>query len=370
MKEIVLAIITSLIASLIFWLVFSFLPERNRYNKVRPKVEFDIYEIFVALRAYIDIALEINEYGWCFPFDKIEAGRATKEDFEMWLQNKCLNSTFQFDEMGGKLLPVGNDLDVRAKEICHKIDKSATYYAFMSAEEIILLRKISAKVSVYSYTGNADCVVGTMHYKPVVPTITYMAENFCEINKLYLEMEEIVWSYKKIDKSINKYVLGDFLYSKANKQYLLGNYKRCIRIIRKYKSNNKHLKHSLLFKANYCLGKIDEALDALKLALDSTTLKPISIRNLFHDFHIDIQTIDDAVFGELCKRYSSAEILEMIEEIEREKVLIDKAVLTSKEIGSYYEMKLQSEHDKASQRMEKKHKDLERRIQNTATQQS
>lgn len=313
----------------------------------------------------VSIALKINEFGWSFPFDKIESGLAAKEDFELWLQNKCLNSSYKFDEMADKLLPVGNDLDGRATEICQKIDKSATYYAFMSADEILLLRKISSKVTVYSYDEKAENVLGNTCYRPVVPTIAYMSENFFELSKLYLQLQKIVWSYKKIDKSINKYILGDFSYNKANKQYLLGNFKKCIKIIKKCKSDNKYLKYSLLFKANYCLGRKDKAVSALKMVFDSTTLKPVSIRSLLYDFHLDFETMDDAVYEEVCSRYTTAEILEMVEEIERERNLIANAAVTSKEIQIYYETKLKKEKDGASQRMQEKHKKLEKIVQKT-----
>ena len=364
MEEILLAIITSLIASLIFWIVVNFLPEKRRYNKVRPKVEFDIYEIFIALRGYLSIALKINEYGWSFPFDKIESGLVTKDDFVMWLQNKCLNSSYKFDEMADKLLQVGNDLDGSAKKICEKIDKSATYYAFMSADEILLLRKISSKVTVYSYDEKAESVLGDTCYRPVVPTIAYMSENFFELSKLYLELQEIVWSYKKIDKSINKYILGDFSYSKANKQYLLGNFKKCIKIIKKCKFDNKYLKYSLLFKANYCLGRKEKAVSYLKMAFDSTALKPVSIRSLFYDPRLDFQTMDDAVYEEVCSRYTSTEILEMVEEIGRKRNMINKATIISKEIQNYYEVKLKLEKDMAAQRMQEKYKSLEGKLKN------
>ena len=155
MKEVLIAIITSLIASIIFWLVFSLIPERRRYNKVRPKVEFDIYEIFLSLRSFINIALIINEYGWMFSDRKIELGEVTKDDFNIWLQNKCLNSSYKFDEMGSKMLEVGDDLESTSNRIVEKLETCATYYSFMTADEILLLRKISARVKSYSYTGSA-----------------------------------------------------------------------------------------------------------------------------------------------------------------------------------------------------------------------
>ena len=71
MKEVLTAVVTSLIASVVFWIIFNYIPDKRRYNKVRPKVEFDIYEIFFGLGGYIRIALEINEYGWSFPMSRV-----------------------------------------------------------------------------------------------------------------------------------------------------------------------------------------------------------------------------------------------------------------------------------------------------------
>ena len=122
MKEVLTAVVTSLIASVVFWIIFNYIPDKRRYNKVRPKVEFDIYEIFFGLGGYIRIALEINEYGWSFPMSRVESGQVTQQDFDLWLQNKCLNDSYKFDEMAPYLLSVGQSLAKEANNLREKIE--------------------------------------------------------------------------------------------------------------------------------------------------------------------------------------------------------------------------------------------------------
>lgn len=329
----------SLVASFIFWLVSSFIPSRMRYRKVRPKVEFDIYEILIKVHGYLRIALEINEYGWKFPFDKIEAGRATKDDFSLWLQNKCLNSTYQYDAMGKYLLPVGEKLDSCSKEICRKIELCSTYYAFMSADEILTLRRIAAKVRVYSYRGSAENVMNGVCYRPVNPTIAYMADNFFEISKHYLELQAIVASYKGIDVSINKYLLRTPELSKAEKLYITGKFKKCIRLIKRKGLGKRAEGQTLLFKAHYCLGNKSKAISALRAMLDLTDLRPVSFRNTFSDLYIDYRLLDDDVISELRGHYSSKEIDEMVRALDKESHVVEEAVAKNRLIMAFYEKK-------------------------------
>lgn len=313
-QEVLIAVITSLVASIIFWFAFNLIPEKRRYNKVRPKVEFDIYEIFTRLGGYIGIALEINEYGGSFSFEPIKTGTASKDDFDFWLQNKCLNASYQFDEMGKSLLLVGNRLEKSATEICDKIEKCATYYSFMTAEEILLLRKISAKVSVYSYNMPAETKVGESVFLPVVPNISYMAENFYELSLLYADLQRLVWAYKKIDRSINKYIVGDFQYNNAQKHYATGDFKKCIKCLKKSNLAAEELKYSLLFRAYYNLNNLPKALSALQQYFEVTKHKTILLV-LLDDTHITFDALDEAVFDIIVQNYSDIEMMETFEAV-------------------------------------------------------
>ena len=46
MEAIIISLATSLVASVIFWFFFNVIPQKRRYNKIRPVVEYNIYEIF------------------------------------------------------------------------------------------------------------------------------------------------------------------------------------------------------------------------------------------------------------------------------------------------------------------------------------
>ena len=54
-ETVIASIITSLIASVVFWIIFSFIPNTIRYIKMRPRVERDIDDIKMQLFFYIQI---------------------------------------------------------------------------------------------------------------------------------------------------------------------------------------------------------------------------------------------------------------------------------------------------------------------------
>lgn len=358
MREILVAVVTSLIASLIFWFIFDFIPSRSRYNKVRPKVEYDIYEIFINVSTFLGLALDINEYGWSFPRDKIESGNVTKADFELWLQNKCLNSSYQFDEMGPKLLPIGDKLKKSAEDICSKIERCATYYSFMTADEILLLRKISTKATIYSYDDAATTKLGSTTLRPVVPNITYMAENFAELSKLYIDLRQLVWSYKKIDRSINQYIVGDFSYNEAKNCYVRGEFKCCIKFIKKSKYVPDTTKQLLMFKAYYKLGKEAKAINSLKQYFDKATHKSLLLYDLLDDEHIDFYNISAWADEIISEHVSEIELYEAIEASVRSKTIQEQGIATAIEIEKFYKKKLEENSVQAKEWVSQKHQKI------------
>lgn len=342
MRDLVFSVLISIVTSLIASVVFSAATDGRRWRKMRPKVEFDIYEIKLSLLHFIQTGLEINEYGRRFSFERVEAGEATIEDFNLWLQNKCLNNTYKYDEMSDRLLPIGDKLATFRDNLCRQIDRCAAYHAFMTAEEILLLKKIATKVCVYSYEENAETVIAGKVFRPVNPTLAYMANNFLELSQLYVVLQNKIFSYRKIDRTINRYIVSDFRIAKARKHYYAGEYRRCIRALRLMRKADVFQKYSLLFKAYYCSGEIDKALVALNQYLDVTTLKPISFRNIFSDMHMNIHNLDGRVLEDLCDRFTNDEVREMIRELDREKCIEDAAIKSALEIKSYYAKKIKA----------------------------
>lgn len=358
MKEIFIAVATSLVASFIFWVIFNAIPENQRYNKIRPKVEFDIYEIFLNLGGYIFIALEINELGWSFPQSRVQSGQATKQDFELWLQNKCLNDSYKFDEMGKNFLSVGDRLATSASKICEKIERCATYYSFMSADEILLLRKISNRLTVYSYTESAVDRVGKSTYVPVVPNISYMAENFFELSQLYIKLQKIVWSYKKIDRSINKYIMQDFALSEAQKCYAARDFAGCIRKAKKIKNASEESKLRIMFKAYYAMGNLTKAIATLKQYYEIAAQPSVILYSVLEDDPVPLEVLSESVWDIIAQNHTDIEIAETINYCARAKAIEKKGLETVETIKAYYAEKLNENSKRASEEMKKKRQTL------------
>lgn len=358
MKEVLTAVVTSLIASVVFWIIFNYIPDKRRYNKVRPKVEFDIYEIFFGLGGYIRIALEINEYGWSFPMSRVESGQVTQQDFDLWLQNKCLNDSYKFDEMAPYLLSVGQSLAKEENNLREKIERSATYYAFMTADEILILRKISAKLFVGTYDEPAASKEGNSILRPVVYNLSYMAENFYELSKLYLALQKIVWSYKKIDKSINKYVVGDFRFNKARKCYINGDFTGCVHQLNKANQVSPESKQELLFRVYYAMGNLAKAKAALKRYFETATHKSIALTNILNDEIINCDSLDDDIWDMFTCNFTEIEIMEAIAYADKSKAIQQQGIKNAEMIKSYYTKKLEENSHQASARMTARRKHL------------
>lgn len=365
MEAILISVITSLIASFIFWWFFNYIPSKIRSNKIRPKVEFDIYEIYIQLLFYLQTPLQINAYRHFYSQNCLCAGLVRREDFSFCLQNKCLNDTYKFDEMQDKLIPIGDKLEEISKDICEKIEKCSTYYSFMTADEILLLRKISAKITLYSYTDNSTEVIGGSVLRPLIPNLSYMADNFYEIRQLFDKLQEIVWKYKKVDRSINEYIISDFSLNKAQKAYMHSKYKKCIWLLKCKSSDHPIEAYSLLFQAYYNIGERKKALFYLNKYLNNTTLKPIHIRNTFEDIYKKEKTLGVDIIEILLQYYSYIEIVEMINEIIRERYILDNAIKVNQEILNFYNSKKENNEMLAKERMSQKYKTIEEQISET-----
>jgi hypothetical protein len=57
MKDFAYAILLNIAAAIIFWIVFALLPERRRRNKLRPKLEFGIYQVYKTLFTQFDTVM-------------------------------------------------------------------------------------------------------------------------------------------------------------------------------------------------------------------------------------------------------------------------------------------------------------------------
>lgn len=292
-ENLLLPIILSIIAAIIFWLVFNYFPEKRKFKKIRPKIEFDLFQIHFELVFYFFKLYQISPFRSVENQHKIEAGCLTKNEIELWLQNKCLNDTYKYDSNSNKLIPIGEELKRIALKYSERLQKLLNFVDYLSVNEILLLQKIEYILFTYDYESEAVLIVGNTKHYPINPNIAYMSENIFELYQLYIELRKTILDYKLIDRDINKYLLPNFEIMKATDFYYCGEYKKCLRYLKGKKSKERNW---LIFQCQLKLAKNAVAYNMLRELLNSSKTELVSLRGYLSPFILD----NDEV-GNICK---------------------------------------------------------------------
>jgi len=323
---------TSIVAAIIFWFFFNYWPEKSRYNKIRPKLEYDIYEIYSSLFHFIEIPLRYNMHSPAYVQAKLYAGMCSIEDFELALYSKCLNDSYKIDSIAPNLLPIGDKLDAISLDVCQKAQHLYVFNHYLTTEEVLLLRKITVKVRMYSYNSVADMKIGNRTLYHVNPTISYMSNNFHELYFISLQLQEIVLKYNKLDDKINDSVLLNLSTRRVMNHCHRGEYKECLKLAKEY--DDKHV-WGWKFISLYKIGKGKDAVKLLKQQLLSSDLKLISLRSTFCDFYKD-ETLKNILIN--CR--SESEYIEMVNCIKSEQEYSDEMINQAQKIRNYYKEKV------------------------------
>jgi len=249
-------LVLSLFSALIFWLVFSFVPNRRRHSKIRPLVELDIINVRSELFALFDCIMREKNFSPSNFQSEIRSGLLSAEEVELGLQNKSLNEHYLYDqEISTQMLVVGRDIFKRSETIDRLIDKALNLSQFVNADEIILLERIRENVRRYDFGEKAvekrpGTKIGGSQYLPVIPNISYRKNNFSELYSLYLELQRlIIKHFRYMDRNTAIH----------NVQYLFGagKYNECIAYARgciKFAPNDKMLIWNYIANCLYKIG--------------------------------------------------------------------------------------------------------------------
>jgi hypothetical protein len=328
-KDFINPIILSVIAGIIFWLIFSFLPERKRLKKLRPKLDLDIYHAYINLFFLLDLVMRPNSHSPSDFQQKIKGNKLTKEDLELGLQDKCLNDSYLYDSNVSKsLMPIGKSLFDRASEIDLNIENLYSFSNYLTADEIILLEKIRKKLKVYdlnNYGRSAISKVGSMELKPVNPSLSYMAQNLYELYLLFIQLQKLVYN--------NSYSDRDIFISKVQHYYHSDQFIKCKQVategILKYPKDKNFLEF-YSFMSEYKLGKKESAYLMLENILKN---KPhlVSSRSFLSEF-LD----DKKVYSLIEKLYLENEISELKEVLNRENTKEKLYIEQANKLKKYY----------------------------------
>ncbi|WP_155242092.1 hypothetical protein [Butyrivibrio fibrisolvens] len=195
------SIITSLIASVVFWVGSDLIPSKIKKLRIRPRIEEDIKSLLLYVFFYIQVPFLHSVHTASNYQSDINTKKLSSIDFENALYGKCLSKERCVNEFEHRLLPVGDKLKQNTKEIEKRLDKIFRYSDFISTKELLLLKEIDEKIHTYEYEEQRDIVDG-MVIATVNPSISYMKSNFYELYLLYHDLKKACdgfWFVKRND---------------------------------------------------------------------------------------------------------------------------------------------------------------------------
>ncbi len=191
------SIITSLIASIVFWFAFSFVPSIIRWFRIRPRVENDLSDIRMHLFLFIQIPFLQSIHSSSLFQEDIKEKRLNLEDFEDALYGKCISEARRNGFFQNRLLNVSGVLIEQSRKIDKRLDLIYRYVDYLRTSEILVLKEIGEKIHTYEFVEH-DPTVDNLTITPVNPSISYMKKNFYDLYELYHRLNRICESHRLI----------------------------------------------------------------------------------------------------------------------------------------------------------------------------
>ena len=289
-------ILLSLISAFVFWLVFSYLPKNKRYKKIRPIVELELVNCLRGIFTIFDLIMSHREHSPSDFQSSIRSGMLTKNDIKLGLQNKCLNSSYFYDDqIQSVLLIIGPAIYDYSSQVDYLIDKIISFSEYANAEEILLLEEIRAELRKYDFgeeniKRSARNSINGNYYFPAIPAITYRLDNFYTLYGLFIKLQELVlFKNKYYDRGIFLTSIQYLFYSKS--------YEKCQKLINakkaKFKEDNSFYDNYYAL-CEYHLEKTDKFYQLIDLNYKTRPYNGslVSSRGFLKDFINDNKVIE------------------------------------------------------------------------------
>lgn len=210
----------SIIAGIIFWFIFSNLPEKSRKKSFGVGVLNDLLTLNGQIFSYFDYLLRHRDRSSSFFQDKIHACLLTKGDISLALCNKIISINHLSDlHLARNMLEVKQDLIKKVSEIDVIINRLYSFNYFLNPEEVTLLRNIHEKV--HRYIPYIELEVDKDGLLPINPSISFMTESLLELQDDFRKFRAIIFK--------NNLTERDFVIQSFLRAFNTGNYKDCIK---------------------------------------------------------------------------------------------------------------------------------------------
>ncbi|WP_104471235.1 hypothetical protein [Acinetobacter indicus] len=286
-KEIGLPVLLSIIAGLIFWIIFQVLPDRRRKKKLRPKIENDLYNVSTSIYHLVELAFLHSENPVSHFHHDIRSGKVNQKDIELALFNKAKNHKHLVNQFSNNIV-IGDLIYKSTTKIRLSIERIFFFNEQLAVEEILVLEDIYQEINRYDFFNKDDqfgSIIAGRLYTPLNPTLSVYSQFFYDMLKLAQRLDKIISSVKT-----NKLQI---LYIRHNLSYLLGDYKKSLKTIKmiekKFPDQANTLKW-LKFQNLYFENKSKSLLLLKELIKESDNL--ISYRGYLSNFLKDPQILD------------------------------------------------------------------------------
>ena len=286
-KEIGLPVLLSIIAGLIFWIIFQVLPDRRRKKKLRPKIENDLYNVSTSIYHLVELAFLHSENPVSHFHHDIRSGKVNQKDIELALFNKAKNHKHLVNQFSNNIV-IGDLIYKSTTKIRLSIERIFFFNEQLAVEEILVLEDIYQEINRYDFFNKDDqfgSIIAGRLYTPLNPTLSVYSQFFYDMLKLAQRLDKIISSVKT-----NKLQI---LYIRHNLSYLLGDYKKSLKTIKmiekKFPDQANTLKW-LKFQNLYFENKSKSLFLLKELIKESDNL--ISYRGYLSNFLKDPQILD------------------------------------------------------------------------------
>ncbi|WP_047518336.1 hypothetical protein [Methylophilus sp. Q8] len=250
-------IISSIFSGFIFWLIFSYLPERKRKQSFGLGVLNDLRTLNMHIFHYFDYLLRHRDNSPSYFQDKIQACSLTYDELTVGLKNKVISSDYLYDSaVADNFLLVGEELVRKVSEIDIVINRLYSFNYFLSPNEVTLIRSIYANLHKYMPYIESSFTRGK--YYPADPTVSFLAHSAKDLQEDFKKLRGIIFANKLKDK--------DFLVAKILQLFHSENYTACIKECKKgikiFKAESPFYE-MLLIRCYVCSDKSQKAYELL-----------------------------------------------------------------------------------------------------------
>ena len=289
MSQLLVAILTSLAAAVVFWLFFDLIPSKISRKKVQPIIDYDLYKLYQSLLKILELPFWQTSRGDTLHTEELLSGSLSELDFKTFLSTKCLSVDYQkIDEMSGLLIPIGDKLQALKDEISEIIKRLYIFNYHLNAEQILICRQLLDNLNLYSYDTPAfEKVKGVGVFHPVNPTVNYMSMMFNDLYVLFTKLQKHLMLSRSVD--VAPYYQRGLDYIRVSSLYAHKWFRRVVALTKNTKNGGIS---SYYFRSLYMLKKKVLASRALVAYLRKNTIPLESMSYSFYEIIKDKRMCD------------------------------------------------------------------------------